>query len=133
MDVAIRTAALERRLGNLEALTPPSILSWPLARCSAMVVAHRDPSRQLSVKADGCWICRSFATSPAETSREPGGSSGDVSSAALGELGPDEFECVGRLVDEAEIAGDEVTVGVLGPRCFDQAVEVERVVDAFGA
>lgn len=58
---------------------------------------------------------------------------GGVSSAAVGELRADEFERVGGLVDEAEVAGDDVTVGVLGPCPFNQTVEVKRVFQGFGA
>ena len=53
--------------------------------------------------------------------------------AALGEFGPDEFERVGGLVDEAEMAVDDVTVGVPGPGSVDQAVEMQRVLNRFGA
>lgn len=61
------------------------------------------------------------------------GSGGGVSAAALGEFGPNQFERVGGLVNEAEVAVDDVTVGMPGPSSGDQAVEMQRVVHRFGA
>lgn len=74
-----------------------------------------------------------FIASGLKSEWERNHSGGCVSAATRGEFGADEFERVGGLVDEAEVAIDDVTVGVLGPSTVDQDVELQRVVRRFGS